>query len=835
MAKKNQTALTAFLIALNFFNCASNKGDTQDNHFNKRSGSKLVKDCSESSLQWVYRDPFPDANALKNVTYGNGVFVAIADGGTVFVSRNAINWRRIQTCTWHNLNDLAFGNGKFVAVGDSGSIYVSQNGQDWHDVKSGTRLSLKSVTYGSGKFVVVGEKGTGYISENAENWKLSQVTDGGEIRFVTFGAGVFVAASYPDEIYKSLDAVNWQRIASRGLPKEEFYIYNVLYVRDHFMVTGYMSNGSGSGSAVILASKDGTVWERKDAGIPYSIVRVCFSSNDHYYAGTSGLINNNCNIYTSTDLSSWSILCDSAPYLSDCKYVNGSFLGVGSLFIGKGSYGKIFSSNDAKIWESRLSQTQKFNITVYCGIAYGASKFVLSDASGTISTSQDGVTWMRQVSKIGAKINSFQYKAGRFVATGEDGSIFLSPDALVWKPVENTSSSEFMPGVSVKGICVAVGKLGMVITRKSDSSWVRCKTESDNQLNDVAFGAGKFVAIGDNGTILSSTDGLNWNPETAGTSEDLKDIEYAAGRFMAVGYYGCIISSSDGKQWRRELSGTTRFLYSVTYGAGQYLVAGQAILSMKFANSSDTVTSNDKFIGLWTLEDFSDGKAGFVSSDSSIILQQINIQQKTVFTMPEIPLSGESKESFIPSDWEVMEEADGDLNGDNLPDIAMVIKYSKSDYIINSGNGPAISQPRILLILFKENGKNTYHLAAQNSSIIIESTDPTLEEPFGGMEIKNRVLSLSFSFFYNMGTWEVTGYKYRFRYQNGSFVLIGEDHSSFWRNGANPSEETSCNYLTGKKRTIIENSFDESSKPETTWSKIGRSEQTLESMGDTGD
>jgi hypothetical protein len=748
--------------------------------------------------------------------------VAIANAGVIFNSTSGIDWQRIQTCTWYDFHGLAYGAGTYVAVGDSGTIFVSPNGRNWHAAKSGTLSNLEAITYGSGKFVVSGDRGTICYSEDAINWKISPSFQAPELRYIAFGAGVFLAGSYPDGLFKSKDAVNWRRTEYDTSLNSENIIYGLSYVNNRFMAFGYI----GSKCAVILVSVDGNVWERKDAGISYDIVGSCWFAKGRYYAYTNGLNKPARKIYASTDLSSWSALCDSAPHFSQCLFAKGMFFGIGYP-------NRSISSTDLKTWTCRSSEKQQFKFANFHGVAYGARKFVLCDNYGNISTSNDGITWVQNAAQIDIKPVAFLYRAGRFVVVDENGFVHVSPNALEWEQVQNLNFTGFMPGASAHGTCVAVGRLGMIITRKPDSSWVQCRTETDKALTGVAFGAGRFVAVGDQGFIASSSDGVYWNREKSGTDIHLKSVNFSGGRFMAVGFDGCILSSLNGKQWQREISGTTGLLYGVTYGAGQYLAAGQVILSANAAGTGEQANNDDRFIGVWTSDDFSERTAGFLGADSNtFILRDFTLATQDSFTVPAIPEKGISKESFIPVDWDLGEEiAEGDLNGDDVPDIAMVITYAR-DHIVKGANGPAVSHPRILLVLFKDAKRKEYRLAAQNSSIIIESTDPALEEPFKGLEIKNRVLTITFSFFYSMGTWEVTGNKFKFRYQNGAFALIGEDYSSFWRNRANPDKEISCNYLSGKKQTITEKYSGDESTAETTWTNIGKIRQTIESMGD---
>jgi hypothetical protein len=41
---------------------------------------------------WTWRNPLPTGNTLLGVVYGNGLFVAVGDSGTIITPLNAIDW-----------------------------------------------------------------------------------------------------------------------------------------------------------------------------------------------------------------------------------------------------------------------------------------------------------------------------------------------------------------------------------------------------------------------------------------------------------------------------------------------------------------------------------------------------------------------------------------------------------------------------------------------------------------------------------------------------------------------------------------------------------------------
>src|SRR5688572_11702440 len=75
--------------------------------------------------QWHWRSPLPQGNPLRSVAYGNGLYVAVGDLGTILTSTNGTNWSRQTSGTTSALRDCVYGAGTWVAVGDFGMVLTS--------------------------------------------------------------------------------------------------------------------------------------------------------------------------------------------------------------------------------------------------------------------------------------------------------------------------------------------------------------------------------------------------------------------------------------------------------------------------------------------------------------------------------------------------------------------------------------------------------------------------------------------------------------------------------------------------------------------------------------
>jgi len=69
------------------------------------------------------------------------------------------------------------------------------------------------------------------------------------------------------------------------------------------------------------------------------------------------------------------------------------------------------------------------------GVAYGNGIFVAVGGGGTILTSRDGVSWIRQTSPTSERLESVTYGNGTFVAVGEGWSSPPNLDTFTLPPV----------------------------------------------------------------------------------------------------------------------------------------------------------------------------------------------------------------------------------------------------------------------------------------------------------------------------------------------------------------------------------------------------------------
>ena len=162
---------------------------------------------------------------------------------------------------------------------------------------------------------------------------------------------------------------------------------------------------------------------------------------------------------------------------------------------------------------------------------------------------------------------------------------------------------------------------------------------------------------------------------------------------------------------------------------------------------------------------------------------------------------------LVPEGWNIVEKVEGDLNKDNIDDIAVVIE--------GTSEAEDEASNRELLIAFG-NKDGTYTLSTKAEKAILRADEGGVwGDPFEGISIDNGSLLISF---YGGSNWRWYG-NYRFRYQDNDWYLIGATIGSFHTSTNEYTQEMDYNLLTGE---YIEKKADENGVIKTTKGNRGK-------------
>lgn len=210
---------------------------------------------------WTLRVSAAD-NSWQGVGYGNGLFVAVASTGTdrVMTSSDGITWTLRSTAgDAEQWVDVIYGNGLFVAVGVGGGVVMtSPDGITWTMRAIPSANDLYGVTFGNGLFVATGDGGYTITSPDGITWTQRTPASSSDWVSVTYGDGLYVAVSdggSVNSVMTSPDGITW---TLRTAPNTNA-IQSVTY-GDNFFVA-IMSSGTGNRA---IKSSDGITWLEDD-------------------------------------------------------------------------------------------------------------------------------------------------------------------------------------------------------------------------------------------------------------------------------------------------------------------------------------------------------------------------------------------------------------------------------------------------------------------------------------------------------------------------------------------------------------------------------------------
>ena len=187
------------------------------------------------------------------------------------------HWEVKSSNTTSSLNAVTFGNGLFVAVGDNGTIVTSPDGETWTPRVSGTTDRLPAIAFGEGRFVATRANRDVPAISSADGiiWSPVSLTDSkgapaSSIAFdsIAFGGGRFMAlgsgfSSNSTEIMVSEDGLSFEVLNYARYPAP-FYLSEALksitFFRGQFYAGDRVIGSYGS----YLVSLDGVSWKRPD-------------------------------------------------------------------------------------------------------------------------------------------------------------------------------------------------------------------------------------------------------------------------------------------------------------------------------------------------------------------------------------------------------------------------------------------------------------------------------------------------------------------------------------------------------------------------------------------
>jgi Ig-like domain-containing protein len=478
----------------------------------------------------------PPPPAISNAYNFSGTFVAI--GSTVQTSADGATWTTLPTNLTNALDDIAYGNGLYVAVGGSG-YFTSPDLITWtlrhNPVPPNSYVYTSSVCWDGSKFVAVGH-GFSSVSTDGITWTDTALPTNVILVSVIFDGHKFVAAGLSSDpygstgyIYYSSNGVAWFLAAEiSDSTTLDTGFRRVSVVNGKYVAVGYH----------IATSPDGFNWTVQDADIR----GTGGAMNAIGYINGVYVVSSSFNeTYTSPDGASWTSHIESMDLQPRC------LLNTGSLLEALGFTGFYFSTSDGLAWTATQGAPAANSLG---NIAYGDGQFVMAGSNFNEFNSSDGLVWQRIIPEFGGQDSGqVAYGCGEFISPDTDhpGGIWTSPDGFTWTMLTVPGATHAYSGAMFAG-----GKLFAVnqyeVAVSSDGvHWT--DTVEPYSIGSIAYGNGAFVGVGNSTAV--STDGITWNPSAPISGGYLYGVAFGNGTFVAVGgtFQISISTSPDGLTW----------------------------------------------------------------------------------------------------------------------------------------------------------------------------------------------------------------------------------------------------------------------------------------------
>lgn len=524
-------------------------------------------------------------DTLRSVIYGNGLYVAVGNDGTILTSPDRMIWTRRTSGTYDMLNSVTWGSNQFVVVGNNGVILTSSDGVTWTLRASGISATLQGVTWGGNHFVSVGESGTILTSLDGVIWTPRTSETTAYLEEVIWGGNRFVTVAANSMILTSLDGVTWTIIRdAQIIPGGSSSLLGVTWNGSQFIAVGGINYTPTVSGGIILTSPDGITWTYQTSGTRAYLTSVTWSSGQFVAVGGISFSREGT-ILTSPDGVIWT----PQNLGSSSRLLN--VTGDGSQFVAVGEYGMILTSADGVTWTPPPKRT---TASSFQDVVWDGKQFVAVGGNGTILSSPDGVSWTSRISGTTDDLLGVIWSGSQFVAVGYLFSIFgytltttilTSPDGVNWTPRDPGIYARLEDIAWSGSQFVAVGG-NDILSSVDGVTWTPRNPESGStdslDLHSVTWSGNQFVAVGDNGVILSSVDGIIWTLRASDANIELYGVAWGNGQFLAVGYEyqspnavgvsNVILGSSDGVTWTPHQA--SDLLYGVTWGNGQFIAVG---------------------------------------------------------------------------------------------------------------------------------------------------------------------------------------------------------------------------------------------------------------------
>lgn len=188
-----------------------------------------------------------ESNYYYSLIYANEKLLAVGPEGTkrvIYSDDFGLTWDSAQASNMSSWKSVAYGNGIYVAVAQSGTVKImtSPNGIDWTNQTEPVVAEWKSIAYGNGRFFAVAAIGNKQIMSSVDGIMWTTYTYiSKEWNSIAFGNGFFIASSDDGSLLKITtdDPNDWTIINGGGSAKRVIFSGDLFWLSN----SDYSSDG----------------------------------------------------------------------------------------------------------------------------------------------------------------------------------------------------------------------------------------------------------------------------------------------------------------------------------------------------------------------------------------------------------------------------------------------------------------------------------------------------------------------------------------------------------------------------------------------------------------
>jgi hypothetical protein len=545
---------------------------------------------------WTLRNPNATAHHLSDVTYADGCWVSVGEGGTLLFSRDGLEWsnllRHDAAFATVNLRSVAYAGGLWAAVGterrpeggNRGVLITSPDGQTWtrnqtvsEQLQNGNSY-FSGIAFGGDRWIAVTWDGIYFTSNDGLDW-TARISGLSDTSGIAYGGGQWVMWSDWGNYRTSSNGLSWDS----GSGSFGDNIRNIRYLNGRWI--------AAMGER-LLTSPDFQTWNEWRGGF----ADVAFGNNEWLaIGGKMGSEVRQLVIATSTDAINWTY---DEPGMHNLQ-LNAVAFGD-SRWVGVGSYGRMATSENGRDWQLLAPNGRELEALAYADdlwVAVGSQPAFPSAMPGLILTSPNGWDWEEPQVELEHPTVLYDVARGggvwlavgqEFVRTGqfydERAVMFQSVDGQVWNRLTFSNARILHKVIHADGTWVAFGvrprpeddpwrpQPPVLLTSTDGSNWLEQSLPADQEIDqfhvtDVAYGNQRWIAVGykENAATgarqtahLSSTNTTEWTLREIGPSGGYAwHVLFAGDVWLITGYgptNGWFMTSSDGEDWSEQRS-----------------------------------------------------------------------------------------------------------------------------------------------------------------------------------------------------------------------------------------------------------------------------------------